>query len=114
MNFVEMKDSEILSIVEPIMDNCLLGSNEGDHAKHVRDFAERMRMIVTPDNLKMQLSQEPRAFFTDREFIHLFRRQNSIGVIWKQGISTTNDELMNQAIFVGNSDRILIDHCMIC
>ena len=66
MNFIEMKQEKILCIVEPIMDNCLNGSNEGDHAKHVKDFTERMKSIVTPENLKIQLSQEPRAFFTHR------------------------------------------------
>lgn len=81
MNFLEMDDERILSIVDPIMDNCLKGSNENNHAKHVKDLTERMRNIVTPENLKMQLSHEPRAFFTNREFVHLFRRQSSIGVV---------------------------------
>ena len=108
MNFLEMDDERILGIVDPIMDNCLNGSNENNHAKHVRDFTERMRNIVTPENLKMQLSHEPRAFFTNREFVHLFRRQSSIGVVWKQYISTNNDEFMNQAIFVEKDGEIQI------
>lgn len=114
MNFIEMEESEILKIVEPMMDNCLSGSNEGNHAKHTRDFTQRMKNIVTPENLKWQLSTEPRALFTERKFIHLFRRQSAIGIIWKQYISTSDDELMNQAIFVESNGKILIDHCMIC
>ena len=42
MIFVEREEDEILRIVEPIMDNCLNGSNEDNHAKHTRDFTERM------------------------------------------------------------------------
>ena len=72
-----------------------------------------MRKIVTPENLRLQL-KEPRAFFTERKFIKLFRRQDSIGIIFKQLISSSNDELMNQAIFVERNEKILIDHCMIC
>ena len=53
MNFLEMDEEKILSIVDPIMDNCLKGSNENNHAKHVKDFTERMRNIVTPENLEM-------------------------------------------------------------
>ena len=81
MNFLEMDDERTLSIADPIMDNCLNGSNENNHAKHVKDFTQRMRNILTLENLKMQLSHEPRAFFTNRKFVHLFRRQSSIGVI---------------------------------
>ena len=114
INFVEMEKRQILNIVEPIMDNCLAGSNESNHAKHVRDFTERMKNIVTPENLRQQLEQNPRAFLTDREFLFLFRRKESIAVIWKQNISLNEDELINQAIFVERGNRILIDHCMIC
>ena len=114
MQFVEMEEEDILRIVEPIMDSCLNGSNEDNHTKHTRDFTERMRKIVTPENLRLQLSKEPRAFSTERKFIKLFRRQDSIGIIWKQLISSSNDELMNQAIFVERNGKILIDHCMIC
>ena len=112
----EQQWEELLSSLtsQSAEDNCLEGSNKNNHAMHVRDFTERMKNIVTPENLKMQLSKEPRAFFTLRQFIYLFRRQDSIGVIWKQHISTSNDELMNQAIFVERGGKILIDHCMIC
>jgi len=114
MSFINMNEKEILNIVEPIMDNCLEGSNEANHQKHTRDFTERMKNIVTPENLKKQLSHSPRAYFTKRKFIHIFRRNKSIGVVWKQSISTSNDELMNQTIFVEINKKILIDHCMIC
>ena len=109
-----MNEKEILDIVEPIMDNWLEGSNEANHPKHTRDFTERMKNIVTPENLKKQLSHSPRAYFTKRKFIHIFRRNKSIGVVWKQSISTSNDELMNQTIFVEINKKILIDHCIIC
>jgi len=35
-----------------MMDNCLEGSNEVNHAKHVRDFTDRLKNVVTPGNLK--------------------------------------------------------------
>ena len=62
MSFSELSKKEILDLVEPIMDNCLEGSNEDDHAKHVRDFTERLKNIVTPENLEAQLTCRPRVF----------------------------------------------------
>ena len=105
---------EILSIVEPLMENCLEGSNEGDHEKHVRDFTDRMKNIVTPEELQKQLSGKPRTYFTDRQFINVFRRRDSVGIVWKQSISSCCDELINQAIFKEVEGKVLIDHCMIC
>ena len=114
MNLSNLSVDEILAIVEPIMDNCLAGSNENDHGKHVRDFTQRMQSIVTPEELSRQLSRSPRGYFTQREFVSLFRRQQSIGVVWKQYTSLNRDELINQAVFKEESGKILIDHCMIC
>ena len=114
MEFYNLTNDEILSIVDPIMDNCLEGSNEGNHIKHTKDFTDRMKNIVTPDELRRQLLAEPRIRFTEREFLYLFRRKDSIGIVWKQSISSSNDELINQAIFREIEGKILIDHCMIC
>ena len=113
-SLIKMEEDQILSIVEALMDNCLAGSNENNHAKHVKDFTDRMKRIVTPENLAQQLSQSPRSYFRDRKFIALFKRKNSVAVVWKQYISLSEDELVNQAIFVQRDNRILIDHCMIC
>ena len=114
IKFSNLSVDEILQIVEPIMDNCLEGSNEGNYEKHTRDFTDRIKSIVTPDELQRQLSNEPKVYFTNREFLHLFRRNNSVGIVWKQLTSLNNDELINQAIFKEIEGNILIDHCMIC
>ena len=54
--FKNKSQREILEILEPIMDNCLDGSNEGDYEKHVKNFTTRLRSIVTPENLNLSLN----------------------------------------------------------
>ena len=61
MKLSDLDLDQILNIVEPIMDNCLDGSNEGNHEKHTRDFTDRMKSIVTPEELQRQLSSNPKA-----------------------------------------------------
>ena len=114
LEFCNLKKEQILGIVEPLMQNCLDGSNEDNYEKHTLNFTERMKGIVTPDELKRQLSSEPRTYFRERQFIELFRRDDSIAVVWKQSITSCDDELINQAIFKEEKGEILIDHCMIC
>ena len=114
LDFCNLSTEKILSIVEPLMQNCLDGSNEGDHQKHTLNFTKRLKGIVTPDELKKQLSCEPRIYFRERQFVELFRRTDSIAIVWKQSISSCDDELINQAIFLEKKGKIFIDHCMIC
>ena len=104
----DLSSGEILKIVEPIMDDCLEGSNQGNHKKHTRHFTDRMKSIVTPEELEKQLSSYPKVFFTHREFLHFFRRTDSVGIVWKQFTSLNDDELINQAIFKIFEGKILL------
>ena len=112
----DKSDEELLAIFEPMMDNCLRGSTERDHAMHVRDFTERLRAIVTPENLAAQCEagQATHGFFARRELVGIFRREERVGVVWRQFFTRAEGEFVNHAIFVERNGRILIDHCLIC
>ena len=116
MSLAQMTDAEILAIVEPLMDNCLAGSTKRDHAKHVRDFMDRLRAMVTPGNLAVQLEsgQPTNGYFAERELIGIFRKPDRFGVVWRQFLTKAEGEIVNHAVFVEKDDRILIDHCLIC
>ena len=124
MKLAAMTEEEILGIVEPMMDNCLEGSNEDDHAKHVRDFTDRLKQIVTPEDFRSQKLRDaqlsysqadrPRGLFAGREFVCLIRKKYSIGIVWRQFLSTSDDEFVNHAVFVAIDNKILINHCLIC
>ena len=52
MNWLEMSESEILAIANPIMDNLMQASTDIDHARHVKDFTEKLKSIVTKKTWK--------------------------------------------------------------
>ena len=114
--FDDRSDDELLLIFEPMMENSLAGSNEIDHARHVRDFTDRLRNIVTRENLESQCADyQPRlGRFGQREFVCLFRRESSVAVVWRQFFTNSEDEFVNQANFVLVDGRVLIDHCLVC
>jgi len=114
--FAQSSDAELMAILDPLMDNCLAGSNAIDHARHVRDFTERLRSIVTRASLEAQCADyQPRlGTFSRREFVCLFRRETSVAVVWRQFFTRSDDEFVNQANFVWRDGRVLIDHCLIC
>ena len=116
MSLAQKTDVETLAIIEPLMDNCLAGSIERDHAKHVRDFTDRLQAIVTPENLAAQLEsgQPTNVYFAERELIGIFRRPGRVGVVWRQFLTKAEGEFVNHAVFVEKDGRVLIDHCLIC
>ena len=108
-------DHEILEIVNPIMDNLMDGSTEINHEKHVRDFTDRLRKIVTKDALKRMCDeyQAKWGYFRRRFPIAIFRRENSVAVVWKQECSKSKDEYVAEAVFVESEGNILVDHALV-
>ncbi|AEG01494.1 hypothetical protein [Methylomonas methanica] len=115
MNLLKKSDEEILNEITPIMDNMMEGSTEINHAKHSRDFTDRMKAVVTPESLEYMCNdyQSRWGLFGKREFVALFRRKHSIAVVWKQYCSNSTDEYVAEAVFVERNNRLLIDHAMV-
>lgn len=115
MIFDGLTDEEILDLVEPIMNNMMEGSTEIDHSKHTRDFTDRMLSIVTPEHLRYVCEnyQARWGLFGGREFVALFRRSDSIAIVWRQFCERSTDERVAEAVFVRSGERILIDHAMV-
>ena len=51
MQLDQMSATEIFAIANPIMDNLMNASTAIDHERHIRDFTDRMKSIVTKDYL---------------------------------------------------------------
>ncbi|MEE3110179.1 MAG: hypothetical protein VX323_09055 [Pseudomonadota bacterium] len=114
MALQDLTDEAFLALAEPMMDNCLAGSNVLNREQHVRDFTERMKAIVTPENLRRQLTPRRHGVFTTRTVVGVFRQRAGVGVVWLQRCSASDDELVNHAIFVDTPEGPKIDHCLIC
>lgn len=111
----QMSDQAILAAVTPIMDNLMEGSAEIDHAKHTRDFTDRMKALLSPERLDA-ICREYQArigFFGTREFVSLFRREGSVAVIWLQQALGSNDQFVAEAVFVPAGEAWLVDHAMV-
>ena len=115
MQLSHLTDSQIYDIIEPLIDNMLEGSTQIDHAKHVRDFTERLKVIVTDENLSQQCADYQRhvGYFKRREQVAIFRRKHSLAATWRLFFTKSEDEFVLEAMFVQRGDSIQIEHCMI-
>ena len=115
MELATQSDEDILAVVNPLMDNLMEGSTEIDYAKHVRDFTDRLKSQVSEEGLKRMCAhyQADVGFFTDREVLSVFRRRDSVGVVWRQAASKTDDELIASVVVVEQDGRYLVDHALV-
>lgn len=115
MTFETLSDEELWAIANPIMDNLMEGSTEINHAKHCRDFTQRMLNIVTPEYLEKVCKsyQEEKGFFTTRLPVALFRRPGSIAFVWIQHFSKAKGDHVAEMVLVSEDDRFLVGHALV-
>lgn len=115
MELAKKSDEDILAVANPIMDNLMEGSTEINHAKHTRDFTERLKAIVTPGHL-MQVCKRYQAewgYFSRREFVAVFRRPSSVAIVWRQWCTKQEGEFVAEIVLVQQGSRYLVDHAMV-
>lgn len=115
MNFEEMTDQDILDIANPIMDNLMDASTDIDHKRHVRDFTDRMKDIVTETHLQKVCTkyQSEKGFFSKREPVAVFKRPTSAAIVWKQWFSKAQGEYVAEMVLVYQNGKYLVDHAMV-
>ncbi|UTV29038.1 hypothetical protein [Photobacterium atrarenae] len=115
MDFRQLSDQALWDIANPLMDNLMQGSTDIDHARHTRDFTERMRKIVMPEYLERicKQYQAEKGFFTERTPVCVFKRPDSAAFVWKQGFSKVEGEYVAEMVLVYQGGRYLVDHVMV-
>jgi len=112
MNWLEMSEFEILEIADPIMDNLMQASTDIDHERHVKDFTDKLKEIVTRDNLEAQCKdyQVTLGYFAEREFVGVFRSATSAAIFWKQKYTNSTGEHIAFLRLISVDSKILVQN----
>jgi len=115
MNFEDMTDQEILDIANPMMDNLMNASTEIDHPKHIKDFTDRMKDIVTKERLQEMCEsyQAERGYFAARETVAVFKRPDSAAIVWKQFFTKAQGEFVAEMLLIHKDGKFLVEHTMV-
>lgn len=115
MTLAEKSDTEILAVADPIMDNLIEGSTAIDHDQHTRDFTERMKRIITKEYFETvcKAYQAERGYFARRECVAVFRRPQSVAIVWKQWFTKQAGEYVAESVLVEKESAYLVDHAMV-
>jgi hypothetical protein len=115
MDLAHKSDTEILQVASPIMDNLMDASTAIDYEKHVRDFTDRAKGVLPKERLQKICAeyQHTKGFFGKRELVAIFRRPESVVVIWKQSFTKQPGEFVAELLLVQSGSRYLVDHVMV-
>lgn len=115
MDLAQQSDEEILAVAIPIMDNLMDASTAIDYDRHTRDFTERAKGVLSRDALQSicEQYQSTRGFFARRELVAVFRRPESVAIVWRQWFTKAPGEFVAELVLVQRDGRYLVDHVMV-
>jgi hypothetical protein len=115
MDLADKSDVEILAVANPLMDNLMDASTLVDYERHTRDFSERLKAQLSKARLFeiCQDYQASKGFFAGREFVSVFRRPDSIAIVWKQRFTRQAGEFVAEMVLIQQGDKYLVDHVMV-
>ena len=115
MTLESKSDEEIFRIANPIMDNLMDASTAIDHERHIRDFSDRMKAIVTKEYLQKvcEKYQREKGYFSRREPVAVFRRPDSVAIVWKQWFTKAPGEFVAEMVLIEKDNKFLVDHAMV-
>lgn len=115
MDLSQKSDDEILSVANPIMDNLMDASTVIDYERHIRDFSDRLKSVLSKEQLAWicQDYQSTKGFFAGREFVAVFRRPDSVAIIWKQRFTKQAGEFVAEMVLIQQDGKYLVDHVMV-
>lgn len=115
MDLAQKPDDEILAVADPIMDNLMQASTAIDYERHIRDFTDRAKAVLSKSALELMCKeyQSTKGFFGQRKFVAVFRRQESVVVVWQQAFTKAPGEFVAELVLVKKGGKYLVDHVMV-
>lgn len=115
MDLTNQSDASILAVATPLMDNLMAASAAIDYARHIQDFTDRLKRCLTEEQLKRICAdyKSLKGDFTDREFVAIFRRPDSVAIIWRQRFTKQRGDYVAEMVLVQSDGRYLVDHVMV-
>jgi hypothetical protein len=108
VDLAQKSDAEILAVATPIMDNLMDASTTIDYERHIRDFTDRAKSVLSKNSLQSicEHYQSTKGFFAKREFIAAFRRPDSVAVVWRQEFTKQPGEFVAELVLVQERGQI--------
>lgn len=115
MKLESMSDEQILGIANPIMGNLMTASTSIDHERHVRDFSDRLKGIVTKEHLLKvcEKYQRGKGYFSRREPVAVLKRPGAAAIVWKQWFTKAPGEFIAEMLLVEKDGKYLAEHTMV-
>lgn len=110
-----LSDQALLEIANEMMDEVMQASTQKDYQRHIRYFSQRAQSAIDETQFQIMCGvyQQKMGYFSDRSFVALFRRPESVAVIWRQNYSKVAGDFVAEMVMVIEDNEYRVDHAFV-
>lgn len=111
MSCIELSDEQIFKVVEPMMDDVMLGCAKSDYQLHSKHFSLALKAQITSEVFLVSCEVQRQSWGVPgtREPLFIFRKEKSFSVIWQQNYDRTQDQVALMATVALKGGRYFVD-----
>lgn len=100
MNIIEHTDEEILAVANPMWDDLVKYSNEGQYGKFIRNFSYSLLLGLNEVEVGKQFanSELARNLSTERDYLGIIRRGEHVTVLYRQRNTKKEGEWLGRLV----------------
>lgn len=113
--FEHLSDQQLMQVANTLMDRLMTASTHIDYAAHTQDFSKRALGVLNQNQFEhiCKHYQKEKGFFTQRDCVAIFRRPESIAIIWKQNFSIAQGDFVAEMVIIIEDDCYKVDHVFV-
>jgi hypothetical protein len=100
MNIIDHTDEEILAIANPMWDDLVKHSNEGEYGKFIRNFSYALLLGLNEMEVGKQFanSELARNLSTEKDYLGIIRRGQHVTVLYRQRSTKKEGEWLGRLV----------------
>jgi len=112
MSCIELDDTSVLKIAEPMMDDIMAGVARRDYKTHSNHYSVVLKSVIGPDQFLTACDQRESQWGLPgaRELVAIFRKEKSFTVIWDQHFDRTEGQVVAITTVALKGGRYFVDH----
>lgn len=115
MSCIELDDTAILKVANPMMDDIIRGLARRDYALHSCHFSVHLKSLGGPEEFLEMCDQYESAWGKpgERELVAIFRKEKSFTLVWDQKFSSTGGQVMAVQTVALKGGRYFVDYLLL-
>jgi len=109
-DFVGQTNEQVKAVATPILENLMVGFNQGKYDQYSRDFDDTMREAINKKKFQQVRSQLLKKLgkYKDKEYLGFLNQKRYTIVLWKGKFSETKNDILIKLVLSKRQDKIMV------